>query len=121
MSSLQHEFHPAAAATPEDFVAVLDHLGTLRFSGDDAEAFLQGQLSCDVTEVKPRSSTYGAYCNAKGRMLANFLLWRDDEGFAMALSRGLVASVQKQISKFVLRSRVKVADASGAVVLVGAA
>jgi folate-binding protein YgfZ len=109
------------AGAPRDFVATLDHLGALRFGGDDAEAFLQGQLSCDVEQVSLRSSSYGAFCSPKGRMIANFLLLRDQAGFAMVLSRDLVPAVQKQISKFVLRSKVKVSDASPAVVLAGAA
>lgn len=112
---------PQAARTAENFIATLDHLGMLRFSGQDAETFLQGQLSCDVSEVRQGSSSHGAYCSAKGRMLANFLLWREPDGFAMVLSRELGASVQRQISKFVLRSKVKVTDASDSVVLVGAA
>jgi hypothetical protein len=124
MSTLQHardRVTPRAGRTAESFIATLDHLGTLRFSGQDAETFLQGQLSCDVSEVRQGSSSHGAYCSAKGRMLANFLMWRDPDGFSMVLSRELGASVQKQISKFVLRSKVKVADASDSIVLVGAA
>ena len=123
MSTLQqaeNRVTPQAGRSAENFIATLDHLGTLRFSGQDAEVFLQGQLSCDVSEVRPGLSSHGAYCSAKGRMLANFLLWREQDGFAMVLSRDLGASVQKQISKFVLRSKVKVADASD-IVLVGAA
>jgi len=124
MSMIQHAVHqvmPQSGRPPEDFVARLDHLGTLSFGGEDAEVFLQGQLSCDIAEVRLRSSSYGAYCSAKGRMLANFLLWRNAEGFAMALSRDLAAAVQKQLSKFVLRSKAKVSDASESIVLVGAA
>lgn len=124
MSLLQHAEDPVtprATRAAESFVAVLDHLGVLRFGGADAEAFLQGQLSCDVTAVGLRLSSYGAYCSARGRMLANFLLWRDEDGFVMVLSRDLVASVQKQLSKFVLRSKVTVADASESIALVGAA
>ena len=125
MSSLQHAEHrtttPDAAAPRGEFVAVLDHLGVLRFSGDDAGTFLQGQLSCDVARIDLRSSSYGAYCSPKGRMLANFLLWRDQDGFSMALSRDIAAAVQKQISRYLLRSKVKVAEASASVVLAGAA
>jgi len=124
MSMIQHAapgVTPQSGRPPEDFVAKLDHLGTLRFDGEDAEVFLQGQLSCDVAGLSLRSSSFGAYCSAKGRMLANFLLWRDADGFAMALSRDLVTSVQKHISRFVMRSRVKVSDASESIVLVGAA
>ena len=124
MSSLrdaEHRVTSDATGSRADFLAVLDHLGVLQFSGEDAEAFLQGQLSCDVARVSPRSSTYGAYCTPKGRMLANFLLWRDDAAFFMALSRDIVSPVQKQLSRFVLRSRVKVSNASESVLLAGAA
>src|SRR5215472_6950452 len=123
MSSLQHaedRVTPRAGRAAENFVARLDHLGILRFGGDDAESFLQGQLTCDVAAVRPGAASQGAYCSAKGRMLANFLLWREAGGFAMTLSRDLVAPVQKQLSKFVLRSKVRISDASASTVLVGA-
>jgi folate-binding protein YgfZ len=109
------------AARSGSIFALLGHLGVLQFSGEDAEAFLQAQLSCDVASVGARSSTYGAYCSPKGRMLANFLLWREEAGFFMALSRDIAAAVQRNISKFVLRSKVKVTDASDTIVLAGAA
>src|SRR5258708_10079469 len=110
-----------AAARSGSVFALLGHLGVLQFSGEDAETFLQGQLSCDVASVGLRSGTYGAYCSPKGRMLANFLLWREEDGFFMALSRDIVPAVQTNISRLVLRSQVKVSDASDGVVLVGAA
>ena len=82
------------AARSGSVFAPLGHLGVLRFGGEDAEGFLQGQLSCDVTAVGLQSSAYGAYCSPKGRMLANFLLWRGETGFFMALSRDLLRMVQ---------------------------
>jgi len=102
-------------------LALLGHLGVLQFSGEDAETFLQGQLSCDVAGVDLRSGSYGAYCSPKGRMIANFLLWREETGFHMALSRDITASVQKNISKFVLRAKVKISDASDTIAMAGAA
>jgi folate-binding protein YgfZ len=127
MSVLHATESPAAgdvdlsAARSGSIVASLDHLAVLQFGGEDAEAFLQGQLTCDVKKVGPRSSTYGAYCSPKGRMLASFLLWREEAGFSMALSRDIAAAVQKTISRFVLRAKVKIWDASGSLTLVGAA
>jgi folate-binding protein YgfZ len=109
------------AARSGSVLALLGHLGVLQFSGEDAESFLQGQLSCDVAAVGLRSSAYGAYCSPKGRMLANFLLWREEAGFQLALSRDLSASIHARISKFVLRAKVKVSDASDTIVLAGAA
>jgi folate-binding protein YgfZ len=54
-------------------------------------------------------------------MLANFLLWREETGFHMALSRDIAPSVQKHISKFVMRAKVKASDASDTIVTAGAA
>src|SRR6266849_4818721 len=110
-----------AVARAGSVFAQLGHLGILQFGGEDAGSFLQGQLSCDVEKVGLRSSTYGAYCSPKGRMLANFLLWREETGFFMALSRDIAPAVQKSISRFVLRSKVKVSDASTDIALMGAA
>src|SRR5256886_7527502 len=128
MSLPLHHAQPAgtadadlAAARSGSVLALLGNLGVLQFSGEDAESFLQGQLSCDVAAVGLRSSAYGAYCSPKGRMLANFLLWREDAGFHLALSRDLTASIHARISKFVLRVKVKVSDASDTIVLAGAA
>src|SRR2546427_11574561 len=128
MSLPLHHAQPAgtadadlAAARSGSVLALLGNLGVLQFSGEDAETFLQGQLSCDVAAVGLRSSTYGAYCSPKGRMLTNFLLWREDAGFHMALSRDIASSIQKHISKFVLRAKVKVSDASDTIVMAGAA
>jgi len=100
-------------------LAPLDHLGVLRFSGEDANAFLQGQLSCDVAGVGPSSATYGAHCSPKGRMLANFLLWREEAEFLMSLSLDIAPALQKQITKYVLRAKVKVSDVSAAISLTG--
>jgi folate-binding protein YgfZ len=102
-------------------MADLSHLGLLEVTGADAEAFLQGQLSCDVAGLATDRSTFGSYCSAKGRMLASFLLWRETYGFAIALSRTLVGAIEKRLRLFVLRAKVAVADRSSERVLIGAA
>jgi hypothetical protein len=99
----------------------LSQYGLIRFSGEEAQSFLHNQLSCDVAALSPGSSTYGAYCTPKGRMLASFLLWYSDQGYFMQLPSSLREPLQKQLSKFILRSKVKAADASGDWVLIGVA
>ena len=115
---------PAAeleAARSGSVLADLSHLAVLEFSGADAEAFLHGQLSCDARGMNPDASSLGSYCTPKGRMLADFLLWRVAGGYRMALSRTIAASIQKRLRMYVLRSKVQITDASDAVVLLGAA
>jgi len=92
----------------------LSQAALVGFAGEDAQTFLHNQLSCDVAALAVGRSTYGAYCTPKGRMLASFLLWRSEQGFFMQLPSSLREPIQKQLSKFILRSKVKVADESDA-------
>jgi len=86
--------------------------GLIRFSGEEAETFLHNQLSCDVSVLTPGRSTYGSYCTPKGRILATFLLWRSQNDFFMQLPPSLREPIQKKLSMFILRAKVKVVDAS---------
>ena len=100
-------------------ICELAHLGLIRFSGAEAQTFLHNQLSCDVAALAPGKSTYGSYCTPKGRVLATFLLWRSGEDFFMQLPSPLREPTQKQLSKYILRSKVRAADASAEWTLLG--
>lgn len=95
--------------------------GLIRFSGVEAQAFLHNQLSCDVAALTGNKSTYGSYCTPKGRVLAIFLLWRSGEDFFMQLPSPLREPIQKQLSKYILRSKVKATDAFSDWMLIGVA
>lgn len=97
----------------------LSQRGLITFAGEEAQNFLHNQLSCDVVAVTLNRSTYGAYCTPKGRMLASFLLWQSGQGYFMQLPSLLREPIQKQLTKFILRSKVKAADASSDWVLIG--
>jgi len=103
------------------YVADLSHFALLTFSGEDAQSFLQGQVSCDVDVLAGKSaSSYGSYSTAKGRMLANFLLWQDQNQWHMLLHRSIAPAIQKRLGMFVLRAKVKIADRSSEMALMGA-
>lgn len=111
-----HDFGDAAAelgaARDGGILAPLSHLGLIGCSGDDAQTFLHGQLSNDIMQLTTTRSAYAAYCSAKGRMLANFLLWREDRSYYLQLARALLPAMQKRLSMFVLRAKVKLVDVS---------
>ena len=113
-----------AAVQSVTVVNDLSHFGLIRFAGEDAQSFLEGQLSCDVSKVgssPSRLATYGGYCNPKGRLLASFLLWRDNSDYLMQLPSVLRAAIQKRLSMYVLRAKVKLEDASNNAVRMGIA
>lgn len=106
-------------------LADLSHFGIIHFSGEDAQSFLQGQVSCDVKVINPSATRatalYGSYCNPKGRMLASFLMWHDSSGYIMQLPSALQASIQRRLSMYILRAKVKLTDCSDALVRIGTA
>lgn len=90
----------------------LDDLSLLRFAGEDARAFLHGQLTCDVANLAADASVPGAYCTPKGRALATFRLWSQDGAYLLQLPALLAAPILKRLSMYVLRAKVKAADVS---------
>jgi folate-binding protein YgfZ len=101
--------------------STLTHYSLLRFSGADAQTFLQGQVSCDVAALNPAQATYGSYSTAKGRMLASFLLWRIGADYFMQLPRVLCEPMRKRLSMYILRAKVQAVDVSEAFALIGVA
>src|SRR5262249_40491305 len=96
-------------------VCELDALRVLAVAGPDAPQFLNGQLSIDTVALGPRECRYACFNSPKGRILANFVVWRDPnspERFLILLPGDLAQSVAKRLSMYVLRSKVTIIDAS---------
>ncbi|NBQ69719.1 MAG: folate-binding protein [Nitrosomonadaceae bacterium] len=102
-------------------MADLSHHSVIRFSGEDAKTFLQNQLSCDIREINPNQAQYGSYCTPKGRILATFLLWQHHDDLLMQLPAGLSAAIQKRLTMYVLRAKVRLTDASNDLIRIGIA
>lgn len=97
----------------------LSHLGVMRFAGDDAQTFLQSQLSNDVKRASASLGQYTSYCTPKGRMLASMLLWLDNQGYNLQLPVEILPGVLKRLSMFILRAKVKAENASDASIRIG--
>lgn len=105
----------------QGFVAVIDDLGVIGLTGDDAASFLHKQLTNDVEHLTADAARLAGYCSPKGRLMASFLMWRNDTSIFLQLPRELQAALQKRLGMFVLRAKVKLhdagADAANAVTL----
>ena len=113
---------PSSGLTP------LMHWGLIFIEGPDAASFLQNQLTNSVLGLNRTIAPHIAahedsvrllgYCNPKGRLLASAwgaLMPRDataDDRFALFISKDIAAATAKRLAMFVLRSKVKVIDAS---------
>jgi hypothetical protein len=94
--------------------AELAQYGMLSCTGDEARAFLHAQLTNDVAGLGADAARRAGWCSAKGRLLATFLVLPQENGFLLQLSQDLVAPVAKRLAMFILRTKAKLADVSGA-------
>ena len=93
-------------------MADLSQLGVIAFRGDDTATFLQGQLTNDVRSLHADTAQWNGYCSPKGRLLGNFLVWRQGEDYCLQLSGDILPGVLKRLSMFILRAKVQGRDAS---------
>ncbi|HSP57414.1 MAG TPA: folate-binding protein, partial [Halomonas sp.] len=79
----------------------LAHLGVLDVVGRDAETFLQGQTSAQVTLANGDFAPLTCFCSPKGRMLANAQLWRvAKDHYRMLMHTSLVKPLAEHLGKF---------------------
>jgi len=92
---------------------LLDDLGVLRIRGADAQRFLQGQLSNDMTRLCAERAVLAGYHNPQGRAIALLrLILVAPEDILAIVPRELAAAVVSRLSKFILRAKVKLDEVS---------
>jgi folate-binding protein YgfZ len=109
---------PANASPAIDFalngISALPQWGVIQAEGEDAASFLHNQLSNDVLLLPVGQSRLAAFCSAKGRMQASFIVVKTAPNtLLLVLSLDLLAQTLKRLSMFVLRAKVKMTDATG--------
>lgn len=98
----------------------LVHQRVLSIEGPDTEKFLQGQLSCDVSDVFSRGSSLGSHCNIKGHMLSLFrLLKTGDEKVWLRMSHDIFESSVANLQKYMIFSKAEATEISDQVAGLG--
>ena len=101
---------PGALIT-SNFIADADDLGLILVTGNDAQSFLQNQLSNDISHIDKTKSQLSAYSTPKGRMLGIFRIVQIDNGYILITTKSLVADLIARLQIFILSSQVSLADA----------
>lgn len=111
-----------SAPPPFDGAAALAHCGLIRARGEDAAAFLHGQLTSDFSRLDTAQARLAGYCSAKGRLLASFIGWKQaPDDLLLLCSKDLLAPTLKRLSMFVLRAKCKLTDTETEFQLLGLA
>ena len=93
-------------------LADLSHYALIEASGDDVVDFLQGQLTNDIKLVTENAGQLSAYCNPKGRILANFRIFKRNDSYFLRLRSNIAETTLKRLCMFVMRSKVELLDKS---------
>ena len=102
--------------------AVLSNLsdrGLIEVHGEDAESFLQNQLTNDIRNVTETSHQASAWCSPKGRIIANFRIFKRRDSYFLAVSADLLEHVVKKLRMYVMMSKVTIEDASESLIHFG--
>lgn len=93
-------------------MTILPDRGVLEVAGEDRVAFLQGLISNDAAEAAPGRAVWAALLTPQGKWLADFFLFSDGERLLLDCERAQAPALVARLSRFRLRSRVSLRDAS---------
>ncbi|NVD97886.1 folate-binding protein YgfZ [Massilia sp. BJB1822] len=113
----EHTLNPTELAV--GFVAPVTDQGLIAFTGAESATFLHSQLTNDVEHLGRDEVRLAGYCSPKGRLLASFLMWRNEESVFLQLAREIQPALQKRLQMFVLRAKTKASDAGEGQVVLG--
>lgn len=96
----------------------LTDISLLNCTGPDSLEFFQGQTTNDIKKQEINSANWHGYCLPSGRLLATFLSWKNFQSEVWSLvSASVSQNFLQRLSKFILRSKVKIIENKEYVVL----
>ena len=100
---------PAASARLPLTLISLDDWALATLTGADAEKYLQGQVTADVSQMTEHQHLLAAHCDPKGKMWSNLRLFRRQDGFAFIERRSLRDAQLTELKKYAVFSKVTIA------------
>jgi folate-binding protein YgfZ len=82
----------------------------IKISGSDAETFLQGQLSNDISKLDALSVQLNAYCQHQGKILALFWVTKNEDSFLLSFPSDLLEVIKPRLQMFIIISDVVIED-----------
>ena len=100
-------------------IAELSRRGVVSVGGGDAIKFLNDLITSDVPEAGGKAA-YGGLLTPQGKVLFDFIAFRDGERFLFDLPKTAVADFIKRLGFYRLRAKVEIANLSDERVVVAA-
>ena len=97
----------------------LTRFALIEITGSEAFAFLHRQITGDLNDINSCGWMFSAWCQANGRVICTFKVFRRNHSLFLILPAGMKDSVIRRLKLFVLRADVHIRDASDDHTLLG--
>tara|TARA_Y100001956_G_scaffold3954_1_gene3726 strand:- start:3706 stop:4671 length:966 start_codon:yes stop_codon:yes gene_type:complete len=110
----QNKFAPISLsstdALPELALSHLTSWGAINMTGNDKKSYLQGQVTCDVVTLPQVQSTFGAHCDAKGKVWSVFRLFHHNQGYSLVQPKSAIDIELNELKKYAIFSKVEITE-----------
>lgn len=86
--------------------------GLVRFSGADAQSFINAQFTTNCLQLTPYQGQLSGWCDPKGRVLFLFVLFTNGADIFAALPAVQIPKFTQRLRMYVLRAAVQIEDVS---------
>ncbi len=91
---------------PKLIITHLASWGAIAAVGDDKVSYLQGQLTCDLVSLDKQQATFGAHCDAKGKVWSAFRAFYHRDGLAMFQPKSAIEKELAELKKYAIFSKI---------------
>ena len=102
-----------------NFVAELNQYGLISLNGEQAQEYLQGQVTIDIGKLTADKARYGCHCDFKGKTWNAFLAMLNDNGYQLISDKSCIPKSLAELKKYGVFSKVAIDDQSDKFSIVG--
>ena len=96
----------------KDQIIILQNRGLISVTGVDAKEYLQNIITNDIDKVSKSRSIFAALLSPQGKYLFDFFVIKNNEGYFLDCDVSSVQDLIKNLSKYIIRSKVEIKDLS---------
>lgn len=93
-------------------ISQLSEFSVLKLAGADSYSFLQGQVTCDINQLKQQDWLAGCHCNAKGKMWSSFIALKQEQDILLIMTKDSAASTLVELNKYGVFAKTEITDDS---------
>ena len=119
ISSNTPDFSDSFDAEANNNLVLLPKFGVLQLHGEKTADFLQGYLTCNTAKLSSSRALFGAMCDIKGRVIANFYLLEIQGVPSFVVRTSVMEHVKSHLERYLVFSKCQLRNVSDEFVILG--